>query len=388
MVVFCDHQRMIRSDVDALSAMVRDSAGEGERRAAQYVAGRLADIGAADVRTESFRGRRSYAPAHAAHALAGMLLAARQGAAARLGSLALLASLELDASGRFSWVDRLLPAGEGTNAFGRIPPRGGGAAERTLVLVAHHDAARTGLVWNPRIAGAGRERRLRTRRIDGFMLPVAAGFALAAIPVGPVRRLGGLLLGVAAAAVAEVGLGRTVPGASDNASGVAGMLALAEELVAAPLDGVEVLIWSVGCEESGMDGMRSALAGHSLDPATTFILGLDTLGAGRPILASAEGTILTHAYGESAMAVVDSAAEEARLAPPERWRIGGWTDPILARFAGLEAVSLLSIGPDGLFTNYHVPTDTADRVDFDSVDACVDLARAVIDRFRSGPHAG
>ena len=378
---------MIGNDIDALSGMVRDSAGEGERQAAEYIAGRLRSIGVSEVRTERFRGRRSYAPAHAAHTLAGLLLAARTGLLARLGALALLASLELDASGRFTWVDRLLPSGQGTNAFGRIPPRGGGAAERTLVIVAHHDAARTGLVWNPRIFEAGRERRLKIRRIDGFMLPVGAGFALAAIPFGPLRRLGAVLLGVATAAVAEVGFGSTVPGASDNASGVAATLALAEELVAAPLDGVEVLIWSVGCEESGMDGMRSALASHALDPATTFILGLDTLGAGAPILAAAEGTMLTHRYGESAMAVVDAAADEARLQRPERWRIGGWTDPILARFAGHDAVSLLSIGPDGLFTNYHVPTDTADRVDLESVDACLDLARAVIDRFRSGPKA-
>jgi hypothetical protein len=65
-----------------------------------------------------------------------------------------------------------------------------------------------------------------------------------------------------------------------------------------------------------------------------------------------------------------------------RWRIGGWTDAILARFAGLPALSLLLIGPDGAFTNYHRLTDTLDRVDWDSVAACLALARGIVERVR------
>ena len=128
-----------------------------------------------------------------------------------------------------------------------------------------------------------------------------------------------------------------------------------------------------------MDGMRAALKANPLDPSSTFILGLDTLGAGRPILASSEGTILEHRYRDEDMDLVDTAARDKDLPLPERWRIGGWTDPILGVFAAIPTVSLLSIGPDGLFTNYHLPSDTVENVNFESVEACLQVARATIE---------
>lgn len=369
----------VRSDIRQLSEMVRDSAGEGELQAAGYVAERLREVGVGEVEVQSYRGRKTYAPSHAIHTAIGVALAVRRGFAARLGSLALLASLELDAGGRFPWLARILPRGEGANVIARIPAREGTERVKTVVLLAHHDAARTGLVWSPAISRVGKARRIESRRIEGFMLPVAAGFALASIPLKASRLLGAGLLGLATALTTEVGLGETVPGASDNASGVAGLIELAGQITKYPLPGVEVQVWSVGSEESGMDGMRAALSANPLDPDSTFILGLDTLGAGKPILAASEGTILEHRYANEDMDLVDRAADAAGLGRPERWRIGGWTDPILGVFAGIPTVSLLSIGPEGLFTNYHLPTDTADNVNYESVEDCIKLARATID---------
>lgn len=126
-----------------------------------------------------------------------------------------------------------------------------------------------------------------------------------------------------------------------------------------------------------MGGMAAFLRAQRLDPARTFVLGLDTLGAGTPIVLGAEGALLTHRYREEDIALVERAAAAAGLQAPQRWRIGGWTDPILAVFAGLPAASLLSIGPKGVFTNYHRPTDVPEHVDWASVDACVELAAAV-----------
>jgi Iap family predicted aminopeptidase len=50
---------------------------------------------------------------------------------------------------------------------------------------------------------------------------------------------------------------------------------------------------------------------------------------------------------------------------------------VLARFAGIPALTLLSVGPDGAFGDYHLPTDTPDRVDWHSVEACVGLAEGI-----------
>ncbi|MET0817431.1 MAG: M20/M25/M40 family metallo-hydrolase, partial [Solirubrobacteraceae bacterium] len=191
------------------------------------------------------------------------------------------------------------------------------------------------------------------------------------------RGAGAALLATALLAALDIARSPTVPGASDNATGVAALLALAAELAADPLPATEVVLLSAGCEESGMGGMAAYLREHAPDPARTFVLGLDTLGAGTPIQLRAEGVVRAHAYAERDLDRVDAAAAAAGLPAPPRWRLGGWTDPILARFAGLPAVSILSMG-GGMIPEYHRPTDTPDRVDWGCVDACLALARAVL----------
>lgn len=370
----------VRADVDHLAGMVRDSAGPGERASAAWIAGRLREAGAADVRVEPFRYQGTYAWAHAVHAAAGLAGAARGGPAGASVALAALASLEREASGRSQWVRRLLPAGEGANVLARIPA--GRERRATLVLVAHHDAARTGLVWHPRIARAGAQRNRRRRRVEGFQQPTAAGLALAAAPWRSTRAVGAALLVASLAADADIARSPTVPGASDNATGVAVLLWLAGELAAAAPPHVETVLLAPGCEESGMGGMGAFLRAHgsALREAAgrTLVLSLDTLGAGTPIVASGEGTIREHRYRPEDLALADAGAARAGEPPPERWRIGGWTDPVLARFAGLPAISLLSMGP-GYLPEYHWPTDTADRVDWRSVERCARIARATID---------
>lgn len=366
----------LRADVEALAAMTRDSAGPGERASAAWVAQRLRETGAQDVRVEPFRSVPTYAHAYAAH---GAVIAVGAALGSRLGrvlALAALASYELDASGRRQWLRRWLPRGDGANAIGRLAARGERRA--TLVAVAHHDAARTGLIWNERLTRGGAAGRVKRQAME----PVGWPFALAALAAASGTRAGralGGVLGVAAVALmADVARSPTVPGACDNATGVAALLALAERLADDRPEGLEVILLSPGCEESGMGGMAAFLAQHGqqLDPATTFVLGLDTLGAGEPIVARGEGALLTHRYADRDNDLVDAAARRAGLQPPQRWRIGAYTDPILARFAGLRTVSLLSVGPDGRYTNYHVPSDTPERVDFDCVARCLDLAEA------------
>ena len=82
-------------------------------------------------------------------------------------------------------------------------------------------------------------------------------------------------------------------------------------------------------------------------------------------------------YSECDVALVDEGAAAAGAQPPQRWRIGAWTDPILAVHRGLPAASLLSIGP-GYYPHYHHPSDTPDNVSWESVAACSRIAAGTI----------
>lgn len=375
------------TDVEALAAMTRDSAGAGERKAAAWAQGRLVECGVTDARVEHYRGRATNSWSFAAHGAAG--LAAMRLGGVRGAALALLAaaSLERDASGRRPWRRRRLGGGRGANAAGVIEP--GGELRSTAVLVAHLDAAKTGLAWHPALARVGAARRARTRSADPVMGPHALGLLLAAaasaLPrTSRARRAlkipATLLNTLAIAANLDIARSPTVPGANDDATGVAAALDLARALARNPLEHTRVVIALVGSEESGMGGFHALLTSRPelLDPRRTFVLGLDTLGCGTPIVAAAEGAVLTHRYRDEDLALVDAGAALAGEPAPQRWRIGGWTDPLLALTRGIPSTCLLSIGPGGAYTHYHVLSDLPEHVDWDSVRACANIAAGTL----------
>lgn len=371
----------IRRDVEALCALPpRRSASAGERQSAAYVAERLRAVGAHDARVAPFRYQSSWAWRQAPHFALGLAAAALR---SRALALATLVSFDLEISGRLQWLARIAPAAEGANALARVPARGGGAGKRTLVLVAHHDAAQTGLMWRrPWLAGAGVQRRLglvSRDEVESFAGGPELGLALVALGGRRARLAGAASLALALYGALDVARSPTVPGASDNATGVAAVLALMERFAAEPLEGAEVIAVVPGCEESGMGGMAAWLRSEearALDPASTLVLGLDTLGAGEPVVLRAEGPPRRVRYREADLEWALAGADRAGLPRPRRFTIGGWTDPVLALMAGLPAISLLSVRGTG-FTNYHLPTDTPDRVDWASVEACTRLAAGI-----------
>jgi Peptidase family M28 len=363
----------LRRDVEALCAIVRDSAGPGERESARLVARRLTEAGAAEVRIEPYRFQRSWGPRHALHFAAGIAASATRSPAL---ALAALASFDAEFSGRSQWLARLLPGSEGANVVARLPARGG--RRGTLVLVAHHDAAQTGWVWRHRVL-AGRDTSSRATLQE-------LAFLLAAAPSPRLRAAGAALLGLGVATALDVARGPTVPGASDNASGVAAVIDLIRRFAADPPHRTEVIAVIPGAEESGMGGMRAWLdgGGRALDPGSTLVLGLDTLGAGEPVVLCAEGPPRSIRYRGQDLAWAARGADRAGMPRPAWTRLGAWTDPALAVLAGLPAISLVSMR-DGAFTNYHLPSDTPDRVDWDSVAACARLAEATAREWAERP---
>ena len=357
----------LRADVEALSAIERRAATPGDRESAEWVAARMRDAGVEDVRIEAFRCHSTWAVPYGAHALLG-LLAARLPAPLRIPlALATAASFEADYTGRSQALRARLPgAGLGHNVVGRI-----GRGRRTLVLVAHHDAAHTGWVWDPRFLRSGRDHARRTGRTPSFIAPALLALVLVALGL---RRIGSALLAANLGLGVQSALSETVPGASDNATGVAGVLELARRYAESPPEDTEVIVLCPSGEEVGLAGMCQWLRiRKGSDPSVNGLLlfvGLDTIGAGEPVVARGES--LTGRYRD----------EDLALVGPEVPRVvlGAGTDPMAARHAGFPAVSILSWS-DGGFTNYHLPTDTPDRVDWVSVEGCVELAAVTVDRW-------
>ena len=95
-----------------------------------------------------------------------------------------------------------------------------------------------------------------------------------------------LILLVGVFLLTDIELSDVVPGANDNASGVATVLSLAEELDANPPANLDVWVLLTGAEECLQEGMRAFVRAHrgELDRETTYFVNVDTVGHGeRPL---------------------------------------------------------------------------------------------------------
>lgn len=370
----------IRADVEALAAMARGSAAEDQPQV-EWIERRLRDAGAHDIHTESFRFQRRWIWRHGAHTGAAIGAAALGGPIGAGLAAATVASYELELSGKSHWTGRFLPAAEGTNVVARIPAAA--PAERTIVFAAHHDTQRSGWLWrSPMMRAAFRHAR---RRGGPRPLGTGAQVLMASVALGCllgsriVRGLGALGLAFMTLVGLDVARGKPVPGANDNATGVAALLALVAAFARDPLERTDVIAVFPDCEEVGMGGMEAWVRAHEdeLDKAGTLVVSLDSLGAGEPAVVTRESQLLA-VYPRDNFDWADRGALRAAVAPPARTSLTAPTDAIVAHHAGLRALSLVSIDEHGtLGPHYHQLTDTPEKVDYDSVEQCTRLAAGI-----------
>ncbi len=332
------------SDIEALAAIDRESASDGEARAARALAAMLTARGLQPaLEHERAVGGfwQSNGLAAAAAVLAGSLGGRSRAAGAAIAGLAAgLIADDVDNAGHL--LRRVLPKRETTNVLAWA---GDQDARETVVLVAHHDAAHTGLLFHPglipfvnRIA-PGWYQRQNTSTQTGRLLVLGPALVALGCATGnrAIRRAGMLWSTATALLLADVARSPVVPGANDNLSAVAVLLELAEHLTEDPAPGVRVLLLSTGSEESFMEGMRGFIARHrvELDPASTRFLALECVGSPRLVIMEGEGMLRIREHDSGLREELQAAADEAGIGVWRGLRLGaGGTDALPALRAG------------------------------------------------------
>jgi hypothetical protein len=381
-------QRWLRERLEELEKIDRPSASDGEREAAEWLVARYAELGAA-ARIE----------AETAHGTYWWPL----GLGAALGALGALAGLRgrrllgaaLGAIGAAGIADDFPP---GQRRLRRVLPRrttynvvcelGDPEAERTVVVISHHDSAHSGLVFHPQIPLVADRLGLieKTDTSPMLMAPVVGGPILAALGALTGKRLLaklGLFLGLGSvAAMADIGRREVVPGANDNGTAVVAELALAQRFVAKPPQGIKVILLSVGSEESFSEGIKAFGERHfpSLPRESTFFLCLESIGSPHLLALRAEGFLKLHDYPPRALALIDDLAEEMGIWLYPNLRLHNGTDGLEPLAAGYETAVIAGCTDLKQPANYHWWHDLAENVDFGTVERGIDLSDAAIRR--------
>jgi hypothetical protein len=386
----------LQQRVARLAELNRPSASAGELAAAELIAAELRELGVRTrIERETVHGTHWWPTGlPVALATAGGLLAGRGGAPARLLGTALAAfgatAVADDLGGGSRWFRRhFLPKRETANVVAEL---GDHDAERTVLVTAHHDAAHSGLIFHPELG------RAPWRRYPGVLERIntsppllwgavwgPAAVALGALLGSRALRLAGTVVSAGyAAAMVDIGLHETVPGANDNLTGVAVLLSLARALAQGdgPPPGLRVVMLSAGAEESHQEGMHAFAGRHfaSLPPERTHVFCLDTLGSPRLALIEGEGMLRVKDYPRDVRELVQRCADELGVDLHRGLRFRNATDGVVALRAGYPCALLGSVDEFKVPTEYHWPTDTADRVDYRRVADAARLCLRLLER--------
>jgi Peptidase family M28 len=363
---------------------------DAERRAANLLAGRLRRMGRR-AEIEPFFAHPQYAIVHLIHAvmgIAGSLVATVQPAVGFALVFAAAISTYLDLNTRLYLVRGLLFRRVSQNV---VSPGDRPDAAGRLFLVAHYDAARTGYIFSK---ASGSIRRLPERvrlGLGPFRLFFWAGLA----PLLPIlgARMAGvdatwlsalqaiptIVLIVAAFLLIDISLSEIVPGAYDNASGVAAVLAAADELAADPPPNLDVWVLLAGSEESFCEGSRAFVRAHrkEIDRERTYFVNVDSVSHGGVAYEISQGAVISLPHDaqlvELCEALASAGAGDGAGARPIRHPL--LDDALPPRVRRMRSITLRTTDENGnLAPWYHTHEDTPDRVDLSALGRATDFA--------------
>jgi hypothetical protein len=366
----------------------RGSTTPGERQAAEYARDVLHGLGV-DARLEPFRsGRSTYRPFVLAFGVA--LLGALLYAVTRHPAAALLAAglsglgawgmfAELDFTG--NWMRQLLPTGPSQNVVAVVSARE--EVRRRVVLLGHLDTHRTPIFYS-----STAWHRLFVGLVGTTFVSMAVGapaYALLAFTGWTwLHWMAGLAAGVQLFGLAmclHADLTPFGPGANDNASGAASVLALGERLVHEPLRHTEVWLVADGCEELGCYGAAALVERHADELRDAYFIALDIVGAGDPGFLVSDGLLRKYPVDRELLAIGRQvAAERPELRAFEHVGLA-YTDTAVVLKRGFRGLTIDALRRDGAGGAYwHQLTDTADKIEPDCLRRVHEFAWEMLQR--------
>lgn len=361
----------------------RSAQTQSERRAAEYIQRRLSEF-TPNVQLDEFHAIDNYTYLFASYfsefIVVAILALWWPVAAACYGAMVLCAYLA-EYSG-FQVFARLLPQYESQNVMARFL---GLRPKKTILVTAHYDSGNASPLAHPPL--------LRWLRPLHFALVACMVLVVASCILDSIGWItsteyffsSGLrwsatsLLTLASVAMFYIsGHGEDIRGAVGNASGVAALLQIARQLKESPIEEADVWLVATGSQESWMSGMRHLLSAHTFDRGQTFVVNLESVGAGRLCYAEREGLLYAAPAGPQLRAAAKALETSHGLHPVQLRTVPTAGHIALAR--GYDAVTLIGLDEHGVPPHWNRQSDRLAEVDETQVEQAAETALALIRR--------
>lgn len=176
----------------------------------------------------------------------------------------------------------------------------------------------------------------------------------------------------------SLGVGKIHNGADDNASGVAGLLALAQHYAGNnEKEAYNILFIAFGAEELGLVGSRYFTEHPTIPLASIqWMLNMDMIGRYNPLNGLA---IIGYGTSSKFPAIFENVKSDIKFYTSKDGNGGSDQTSFYKK-----NIPVLFFHTGG-HADYHMPTDDADKIDYQSLKAIIELEKQIIDRSMQQP---
>ena len=295
-------------------------------------------------------------------------------------------------------LSRFTPKQDSVNVLGKFEDP---EAKRRLLFVAHYDSQREGKLFDPVNLARMEKIASPNARITPVHLTFLSVTGLLPFPLLFTMELSDphfflasvVFAGLVAWLTASLAINlewmlskRFVPGANDNATGVAIMLELAEkyakEKKAGGFRDTELWFLATSCEETGLGGSLAFInqQGKALRDKETLVLNMDGFGQGKVRYLTADGSLVARPYDRELVRLAEELAKE-KFPTVSGFVCRLFTDGLAFTARGFRAISFFAIDPGNLAAHhYHWRTDTPENLNYGAVDRGQAFVEAYVER--------
>jgi hypothetical protein len=367
----------LEEDIGKLAALGHRLSGTpNDRAGARLVFEGFAAAGL-EVREESFLVPGHYGQALTLNLVAVLLAGATfpifHWWAVPLFAIALI-SLWGEMTFQYHLLRRIIPRHVSSNIEARLASPGAG---KNVIILAHHDSPRAGLLWHEKIAGGLAPRLVRLPApLNRFFLPPFAAAALLGgvltLRLAHVGIPGAAPVAVAAAVVVILSLVMNFqwsvsppsPGGNDNGSGLLVLLELARRLKEGDAPPINVRLVATGAEETGFFGIKRYLRNNDdLGKDNSLFINIESVGGGELHWAVGEA-FLTHVrYPKTALTTLEALEKQSAIPSLPRTSVLAPTDGLPLARAGMPVLTMIGLREGAIPPRYHRLTDTFESLD-------------------------
>jgi len=274
-------------------------------------------------------------------------------------------------------IHRFFPQKPCRNIIAKLNAKG--ERKNRIIFLSHLDTALCSPIFSEKMV-----RSLKTNiKLDRILFVVLGALYLAAFLTGnQIFYYGAVLaslyvLGSLLVLLYSEMFSPTSPGVNDNASGVAGVLTLADYFSKNPLTHSEIWFVCLGAEESGTYGSKDLYAQHASELRDSYIINIDSVASGHPRFLVNEGYTEEYTCDPEMIAILENLRKsrpELHLEAMEFKGWGGYTDCTHLLQNGCRATTLVSTDAEGFIKNWHTLRDTMDGIEKDTFQHVLEIA--------------